>query len=64
MGASHIGNHDEMEEMLALAAKAEVKSWIETIPLSEEGYKKAVEAVAGGRARYRFVLTGFKDVFP
>lgn len=30
MGASHIGNHQEMNEMLALAAKSGIKSWIQT----------------------------------
>ena len=63
MSASHIGNRDEMNEMLALAANANFKSWIETIPASEEGCKKAVEAVHKGKARYRYVLTGFEKRF-
>jgi len=63
MGASHIGNHQEMNEMLALAAKSGIKSWIQTIPVSEEGCKKAVEAVDKGGARYRYVLTGFEQHF-
>jgi alcohol dehydrogenase (NADP+) len=63
MGASHIGNHEEMNEMLALAATAGIKSWIQTVPISAEGCKKAVEAVEKGGVRYRYVLTGVDKHF-
>jgi alcohol dehydrogenase (NADP+) len=53
-----------MEAMLELASKKEIKSWIETIKISEEGCKEAVERVKNGdRVRYRFTLIGYDEVF-
>jgi alcohol dehydrogenase (NADP+) len=45
--------------MLKLAAEKGVKSWIQTIPISEDGCKKGVEGVANNKARYRYVLTDY-----
>lgn len=56
MGATHIGNRREALEMLELAAKNKVRSWIQTEPLSAAGCKKVVEAVKNGQVRYRWVL--------
>ncbi|KAF4313011.1 hypothetical protein SLS57_007349 [Botryosphaeria dothidea] len=64
MGASHIGNRPEMIEMLELAAKQNVKSWVETIDISEEGCKQAVERVYNNdNVRFRFTLVGYDKVF-
>lgn len=64
MGASHIGNRPEMEEMLELAAKQNIKSWVETIDISEEGCKQAVERVyKGDNVRFRFTLVNYDKVF-
>jgi alcohol dehydrogenase (NADP+) len=64
MGASHIGNRPEMEEMLELAAKQNIKSWVETIDISEKGIKEAVERVYNNdNVRFRFTLTGYDKVF-
>lgn len=64
LGASHIGNRPEMEEMLELAAKQNIKSWVQTIDISEAGCKEAVERVyKGDNVRYRFTLTGYDKVF-
>ncbi|PVH99892.1 GroES-like protein [Periconia macrospinosa] len=64
IGASHIGNRPEMEEMLELAAKQDIKSWVETIDISEKGCKEAVERVYNNdNVRYRFTLTNFDKVF-
>lgn len=64
MGASHIGNRPEMEEMLELASKQNIKSWVQTIKLSEAGCKEAVERVANNdNVRYRLTLVDFDDVF-
>lgn len=64
MGASHIGNRPEMEEMLELASKQNIKSWVQEIPLSEAGIKEAVERVyKNDNVRYRITLTKFDDVF-
>jgi alcohol dehydrogenase (NADP+) len=64
MGASHLGNRPEMEEMLELAAKQNIKSWVETIDISEKGIKEAVERVYNNdNVRFRFTLTGYDKVF-
>jgi len=64
MGASHIGNRPEMVEMLDLVAKKNIKSWVETIKLSEAGCKEAVERVKNNdNIRFRLTLTNFDDVF-
>jgi len=64
LGTTHIGNREEMLAMLELASKQNIKSWVETIQIGEEGCKEAVTRVKNGdRVRYRFTLTGFDKVF-
>lgn len=64
MGASHIGNRPEMLAMLELASKQNIKSWVQTIDISEEGCKEAVERVhKGDNVRYRFTLVNYDKVF-
>jgi len=63
ISASHLGNHQEMEAMLKLAAEKGVRPQVETIELSEAGCKEAVERVKKGDVRYRFTLTGFDKQF-
>jgi alcohol dehydrogenase (NADP+) len=64
MGASHLGSRPEMEEMLELASSKKINGWIETIPISEEGCKKAVERVANNdNVRYRLTLNNFDAIF-
>jgi len=64
MGASHIGNRPEMEEMFELASKQNIKSWVQTIKLSEAGCKEAVERVyKNDNVRYRLTLVGYDEVF-
>jgi alcohol dehydrogenase (NADP+) len=41
IGSSHLGSRKETLDMLRLAANAGIKSWVETIPVSEEGCGKA-----------------------
>ncbi|OOQ84665.1 NADP-dependent alcohol dehydrogenase 6 [Penicillium brasilianum] len=59
----HIGSREEVQEMLRLAAKLDIKSWVETIDISEEGCKTAVEKVYNGDVRYRVTLAGYDKVF-
>jgi D-arabinose 1-dehydrogenase-like Zn-dependent alcohol dehydrogenase len=40
LGASHIGNKKEVLQMLDIAAKQNIKSWIQCVPLSEAGCKE------------------------
>ncbi len=63
MGASHIGNRQEMIAMFELASKNNLKGMIETIDISEEGCKQAVERLHKNDVRYRFTLVGFDKVF-
>lgn len=60
---SHLGNHQEMEALLQLAADKGVKPWVETIDISEAGCKEAVERLKDNKVRYRFTLTGFDKAF-
>ncbi|KAH6684603.1 putative NADP-dependent alcohol dehydrogenase 6 [Halenospora varia] len=60
---SHIGNRPEMLSMLKLASEKGLKPMIETIDISEEGCKKAVEKVKVNDVRYRVTLIGFHEVF-
>jgi alcohol dehydrogenase (NADP+) len=51
-------------EILKLASEKNVKPMIETIPISEEGCKRAVEKVkVNNDVRYRVTLTDFDKVF-
>ncbi|KAM0135979.1 hypothetical protein ACHAO1_004808 [Botrytis cinerea] len=63
IAASHIGSRKEAQAMLQLAADKKIKPMIETIDISEEGCKKAVEKVKVNDVRYRITLTGFEKAF-
>lgn len=41
IGSSHLGSREETLDMLRLAAEKGIKSWVETIPIGEEGVAKA-----------------------
>ncbi|KAF4336067.1 C6 finger domain protein [Fusarium beomiforme] len=41
IGSSHLGSREETLAMLELAAKQGIKSWVETIPISEKGCGEA-----------------------
>ncbi|KEY67867.1 hypothetical protein S7711_05005 [Stachybotrys chartarum IBT 7711] len=60
---SHLGNHQEMDALLKLAAEKGIKPWVETIDISEAGCKEAVERLKDNKVRYRFTLTGFDKAF-
>lgn len=49
--------------MLDLAAKQNIKTWVETIDISEEGCAKAVQSVKDNKVRYRHTLVNFDAVF-
>ncbi|EUC60878.1 Zn-dependent alcohol dehydrogenase family protein [Rhizoctonia solani AG-3 Rhs1AP] len=54
IGGSAIGTKKEAIEMLELAVKANVKPWIDVLPMSK--VTEAVQSMKAGNARYRFVL--------
>jgi alcohol dehydrogenase (NADP+) len=64
IGASHLGNRPEMLEMLQLAADKRITPMIETVDISEQGCKKAVEGVACNSVRYRYALVNYDKAFP
>lgn len=43
IGSSHLGSRKETLAMLKLAADQDIKSWVETIPVGEEGCGQARE---------------------
>lgn len=60
---SHLGNHQEMVEMLQLAADKGVRPVVQTLDISEQGCKEAVERVQKGDVHFRLTLTGFDKAF-
>lgn len=63
LSSTHLGNHQEMEAMLELAVKHNIKLWVEPIPISVDGVKEGLEKCHEGRVRYRVVLTDFDKAF-
>lgn len=64
IGGSHIGSRPEALAMFKLASEKNIKPMIETIDISEQGCKSAVEKVKVNDVRYRVTLTGFDKAFP
>jgi len=54
LGGSNIGSPKEISEMLELAAKVGVKSWIQKVPMKD--VNRALIDMQDGHARYRYVL--------
>ncbi|KAJ5239940.1 hypothetical protein N7468_004559 [Penicillium chermesinum] len=63
IGATHIGNRQEMLAMLKLAAEKGLRSYVEEIQIGEEGLKQAMQRMKKGDVRYRFILTGYDKHF-
>ncbi|KAH7390065.1 NADP-dependent alcohol dehydrogenase 6 [Cadophora sp. MPI-SDFR-AT-0126] len=63
MSGSHIGNRTEAIAMLSLASERNIKSWVETIDISQEGCKEAVERVKKNDVKYRFTLVNYQKAF-
>ncbi|KAI1260542.1 GroES-like protein [Xylariaceae sp. FL1019] len=63
IGTSHLGSRSEMLAMFKLAADKGIKSWVETIPISEEGLKNAVERLQKTDVRYRFTMVDYDKAF-
>ncbi|PKS09828.1 hypothetical protein jhhlp_004451 [Lomentospora prolificans] len=63
IGSSHLGSREETLDMLKLAAEKGIKSWVETVPISEEGCGKALERVHNNDVKYRFTLTDYDKQF-
>jgi len=63
MGASHIGCRTEALAMLKLASEKNIKPYIETIDISEDGCAKAEKRVKENDVRYRITLVNFDKAF-
>ncbi|BGP35910.1 hypothetical protein JCM10296v2_007762 [Rhodotorula toruloides] len=59
LGGSAIGSPSTIKEMLELAAKQNIKSWIEKRPM--EDVNQAVPDMHASKARYRYVLVNTKN---
>ncbi|KAH7024065.1 hypothetical protein EDB80DRAFT_745735 [Ilyonectria destructans] len=57
------GSRPEMLHMLQLASETKTKSWVQTMDISEEGCKEAVEMVHQEKAKYRIPLVIYDTVF-
>lgn len=63
IGGSAIGSPNEIKKMLDIAAKHNIKPWIETYDINEENVSTAWKRLEKGDVRFRFVLTGYKKFF-
>ncbi|KAI6088874.1 GroES-like protein [Hypoxylon rubiginosum] len=63
IGSSHLGSRKETLAMLELAADQGIKSWVETIPVGEEGCGQALTRVHENDVRYRFTLVDYDKQF-
>ena len=63
LSGSHLGNNQEMNALLKLAADKGIRPWIEAIPLSEQGCKNAVERLKKNDVRYRLTLSEYDKAF-
>lgn len=62
-GNSALGSIKEIKTMLDLVAKKNLKVWVETIPISEEGVNEVFERMEKGDVRYRFTLVDYDKQF-
>lgn len=60
---SKISRGEQLVFRLVLKGILTSSSWVETIDISEQGCKEAVEKVYNGKARYRVTLVGYDKVF-
>lgn len=63
IGASHLGSRKEMLAMFKLVAEKNIKSWVETVPLSAENLSKTVQRLHNNDVRYRFTMVDYDKVF-
>lgn len=63
VGGSGIGSPKDIEYMLEVAAKNNIKPMIETIDINEANVRTAWERMLKGDVRFRFVLTGYDKYF-
>ncbi|KAE8146108.1 GroES-like protein [Aspergillus avenaceus] len=57
LGGSLMGGPAEIREMLELAARKNVRSWVEEVPMKNAN--QAIQDMDAGKARYRYVLVNY-----
>ena len=50
--ASHLGSIKELEELLALSVKHDIKPWVEELPISEDSLHEGLTRLNKGDVRY------------
>ncbi|GMM57376.1 hypothetical protein DAKH74_039920 [Maudiozyma humilis] len=60
---SAIGSMKEVDQLLKLASEKNIKPWIETVPMSEEGLGEVFARMDKGDVKYRFTMTDYDKVF-
>lgn len=63
ISASHLGSRKEMLSMLQLAANQGIKSWVETVPISEENLSKTIQRLEKNDVQYRFTMVDYDKAF-
>lgn len=60
---SHLGSIKELNQLLKLVSEKNVKIWVETVPISEQGVHEVFTRMVKGDVRYRFTLTDYDKEF-
>ncbi|KAJ0384786.1 hypothetical protein COL922a_007667 [Colletotrichum nupharicola] len=63
IGSSHLGSRRETLEMLQLAADKGIKTWVQEVPISADGLRKAMTGIEDSSVRYRYCLTNYEEAF-
>lgn len=63
LAGSHLGNHQEMDALLKLAAEKGIAPWVEEVEMSEKGCQQVMRRVKNNEVHYRFTLVNFAKAF-
>ncbi|CCF56307.1 hypothetical protein KAFR_0A08730 [Kazachstania africana CBS 2517] len=63
IGNSSLGSMVELKQLLKLVSEQDLRVWVETVPISEDGVRQVFERMEKGDVRYRFALTDFDREF-
>ena len=60
---SHLGSMKELDQLVKLVSEKNVKVWVETVPIGEQGVHEVFTRMVKGDVRYRFTFTDFDKEF-
>ena len=63
VSGSAIGSPKDIEYMLELAAKKNIKPWVQLVDINEKNVSEVWQKMLDGDVRYRYVLTGYEKFF-